>query len=370
MDFSRKAYNSRILFDLRSARPVQCSVITRQRKVGVLKSIYPMIIKTSKGLYCPAGNFYIDPSRAVDYAVITHAHSDHARRGSKNYFTVDSGIALLKERIGKNINVLGYEYGEKFKLNEVVLSFHSAGHILGSSQVRIEFQNEVWVVSGDYKRDPDPTCAPFEVVKCDTFITEATFGTPGFVWPKDTDVGKEIFDWWEANAAHGVNSVLYAYSLGKAQRVLGELAPHAKKPIYCHPATSKINACYREYGVNLAPTLCLGEVTSERPLQGELFLVPQSFLKSEQARLLGEKFATAFASGWTAQRNYGIDKGFVMSDHADWNDLLQTIQETGARRVYVQHRNGKLVRYLKNLGLQAYSEDELIPKNPEQLCFF
>lgn len=329
-----------------------------------------MIIKTPQGLYCPAGNFYIDPSRAVDFAVITHAHSDHARRGSKNYFTADSGVSLLKERIGKNINVTGYAYGEKFNLNGVEISFHSAGHILGSAQVRVEFSGDVWVISGDYKREPDPTCEPFEIVKCNTFVTEATFGTPGFVWPKDTDVGREIYEWWEENSSRGVNSVLFAYSLGKAQRVLGLLEKFAKKPVYCHPSTSKINLCYRDFGIKMAPTLCLSEVENNSSLCGELFLVPQSFLNSEQAALLGESFETAFASGWTAQRTHGLDKGFVLSDHADWNDLLQTINDTDAKRVYVQHRNGKLIRHLRSQGLWAFSDDDLIPKNPDQLALF
>lgn len=329
-----------------------------------------MIIKTPAGLYCPAGQFYIDPSRAVENAVITHAHSDHARRGSKNYFTALLGVSLLKSRLGKSINVIGHPFGQRFYINGVALSFHSAGHILGSAQVRIEYNSEVWVASGDYKRDPDPTCEPFEVVTCDTFITEATFGTPGFVWPKDIDVGREIYDWWHANSQRGFNSVLFAYSLGKAQRVLGLLHPFTKKPVYCHPSTSAMNSCYRDHGIPMAPTLCLSDVTNDGALKGELFLVPQTFLKGDQAHLLGENFETAFASGWTAQRNWNIDKGFILSDHADWNDLLMTIHQTQAKRIYVQHRNGALIRHLRSLGLVAFSDDELVPQNPDQLALF
>lgn len=329
-----------------------------------------MLIKTAKGLYCQAGNFFIDPTGAVDVAVITHAHSDHARRGAKIYYCVTSGVSLLKTRLGKSINVISFNYGEKFYLNGIELSFHPAGHILGSCQVRLENAGEVWVTSGDYKRDFDPTCEPFEVVPCDVFVTEATFGTPSYIWKKNVDLGKEIFDWWSDNAARGVNSVLFAYSLGKAQRVLGVLAPYAQKPVYCHAAATALTDCYRTQGIKLAETRCLSEVESSRVLRGELFLVPQSFLKTDQAELLGHGYQTAFASGWTARSTYGIDKGFVMSDHADWNDLVRTVTETGAKRVYVQHRNGALVRHLKSLGLFAYSDDELIKKVPDQMAFF
>ncbi len=329
-----------------------------------------MLVRTPRGLFCPAGNFHIDPSGAVENAVITHAHSDHARRGSKKYFCVDSGIDLLRTRIGKHIDVRGIPYREKFRLNGVDISFHSAGHILGSAQVRLEFMNEVWVVSGDYKREPDPTCAPFETVTCDVFVTEATFGTPGFVWNKGADLGREIFDWWQGNAKRGVNSVLFAYSLGKAQRVLGVLEPFAEKPVYCHPAATPLNECYRAQGIRMAPTVCLSRVESDRVFRGELLLVPQSFLKSEGASILGGRYETAFASGWMAQGSRGFDRGFLMSDHADWNDLLRTINESEAKRVYVQHRNGALVRHLRTLGLQAFPEDELVPTNPAQLSLF
>jgi putative mRNA 3-end processing factor len=330
-----------------------------------------MLIMTKKGLYCPAGQFYIDPSGAVDHAVITHAHSDHARRGSKNYYCVDSGVSLLKARLGKHIPVTSFEYGKKFKLNGVSISFHPAGHILGSSQVRLDMGDEVWVASGDYKREKDPTCEPFEVVPCDVFVTEATFGTPGFTWNAQADLGQEILNWWNDNASRGYNSVVFAYSLGKTQRILGELFPLTSKPIYCHSAATAINDCYRAHGVPLAPTRCLSKVESDRVLTGELFIVPQSFLKTTEAELLGKNFLTAFASGWMAQRNMSYDHGFLMSDHADWNDLVRTIVETGAKRVFVQHRgHGALVKHLKTLGISAFPDSELFPENPDQLSLF
>lgn len=334
-----------------------------------------MLIHTKKGLYCEAGDFYIDPMGACDRAVVTHAHSDHARRGAKQYYTAASGLELLRVRLGKKIVAEGIPYGQPFWIGGVKLSFHPAGHILGSAQVRLEYRGEVWVASGDYKREPDPTAEPFEVVACDVFVTEATFGTPGFAWPKDRDLGREIFDWWQENANRGANSVLFAYSLGKAQRVLGVLEPYTTKAVHCHAASQELTACYREQGVRLAPTICIDDVPSGKILEGALVLVPQAFLSGERAAVLGDDFETAFASGWMMNggnrygRESGFDRGFVMSDHADWNDLVRTILETGAKRVYVQHRgNGALVKHLRKLGLQAFPESDLERVAGEQMA--
>lgn len=336
-----------------------------------------MLIQSRKGLYCPLGDFYIDPSGSVDRAVITHAHADHARRGSRHYYSARSGVSLLKARLGQRISVSGHEYGQAFDLNGVQVSFHPAGHILGSAQIRMEARGEVWVVSGDYKRSADPTCETFEPVACDVFVTEATFGTPGFVWPKDQDLGQEIFEWWQANAVRGVNSVLFAYSLGKTQRILGELRRLAPRPVICHHAAAALNECYRAEGVQLAPTRCLSTVADDELLRGELLLVPRSYLSSDRARSLGDRVETAFASGWMANGakthriSSGVDRGFVISDHADWNDLLRTISESRARRIYVQHRgNGALVRHLRSLGLMAFADSALVPANPDQMTLF
>jgi putative mRNA 3-end processing factor len=330
-----------------------------------------MLTLTSKGLYCRAGNFYIDPKGAVENAVVTHAHSDHARRGSQHYYCTVSGESLLRARIGKKISATAVMYGVQWQMGRVLVSFHPAGHILGSAQVRMEYEGEVWVASGDYKRDADPTCEPFEVVPCDTFVTEATFGAPSYVWDKAADLGSQIFEWWSSNAELGVNSVLFAYSLGKAQRVLGLLRPYTEKTVYCHPAATPLNECYRSQGISLARTRCLSQVDEHQILRGELFLVPQAFLRSDQAQILGPNYRTAFASGWMARSHYGFDQGFLLSDHADWNDLVQTVRETRAKRVYVQHRGqGTLVRYLRGLGLKAYPESALISPNENQLELF
>ncbi len=330
-----------------------------------------MLVLTPKGLFCPAGNFYIDPSGKVENAVITHAHSDHARRGSAQYFSTISGETLLRTRLGKNISVSSFAFSTQFKLGEVEISFHPAGHILGSAQIRLEHQGEVWVASGDYKRDPDPTCEAFEVVTCDVFITEATFGTPAYAWKKDANLGAEIFQWWSENSVKKQNSVLFAYSLGKAQRVLGLLEPYAKKPVICHAASAPLTECYRQQGIKLAETLCLSQVPDQTIMNTELFLVPQAFLKSEQSHLLGENFQTAFASGWMAKDFGSFDRGFLLSDHADWNDLVNTVLQTKAKKVFVQHRgNGALVKHLRKLGIKAFPDSALVQKSPQQMALF
>jgi putative mRNA 3-end processing factor len=330
----------------------------------------PLVTWTSKGLYCSLGQFYIDPHRAVDTAIITHAHSDHARRGHKKYICEESGVELLKTRIGKNIAVETYSYREVFRIGDVKVSLHSAGHILGSAQVRIEGKGEVWVASGDYKRDRDPSCDPFENVTCDTFITEATFGTPKFVWEKNLEHGRHIYEWWLSNEKRGLNSILFGYSLGKAQRILAELYPFAHKPVLIHSTIDELTECYRRQKRNLAPTQLL--MNNDQKLQGELILAPPSILSETWVHLLGE-YRTAFASGWMQGNGRSrYDKGFVMSDHADWNDLNQTIRETRARKVYVQHRDGALVRHLRRDGLEAYPiedlhEEHFMPKAGENL---
>lgn len=328
-----------------------------------------MLIKTAKGLYCPAGNFYIDPCAKVEHAVITHAHADHARRGNKTYYCASPGVALLRARLGHHIQVQTIDYYQKFNFKDVLVSFYPAGHILGSSQVKVEFCGQVWVVSGDYKRDPDPTCASFEPVPCDVFITEATFGTPAYQWEKSVDFAEEIVNWWQSNSKKGLNSVILAYSLGKAQRILGYLHNKTPEIIICHPSIELINACYREQGVELAATCSTDEFNHENLPSGKLFLLPPSFSKSTYESILG-RYKIAFASGWMARTSYRYDQGFAISDHADWNDLIQTVLQSQAKRVYVQHRSGALIKALKARGLQAFSDNALIPKDENQLAFF
>ncbi len=350
-----------------------CSRSLKSQSVNFYTS--PLISLTEKGLFCEAGGFYIDPHRAVEVAVVTHAHSDHARRGSKLYYSEKSGVGLVKARLGKNINIKGVEYGESFTLGKVKVSLHPAGHILGSAQVRVEYEGEVWVSSGDYKRDSDPSCVPFQTVTCDTFITEATFGTPKYQWSKSIDHGESIASWWNQNADAGRNAILFGYSLGKAQRILAELAVYANRPIIIHPSMVELTECYRKEGINIAPTRSLDEAidecrTRERSLSGELILAPPSIENESFKEFLGE-YETAFASGWMQNGSgYGetrYSKGFVMSDHADWNDLHQTIKESGAKNVFVQHRSGALIRSLRKLGINAHPEEALKKENYARL---
>jgi putative mRNA 3-end processing factor len=323
-----------------------------------------MIIQTDKGMFCASGGFHVDPTRAVEVAVITHAHSDHARRGSRQYLCAEDGVSLLKSRIGQNAQVTGVPYGKKIRLGKVDLSFHPAGHILGSAQARIESDASVWVVSGDYKREHDPTCREFEVVPCDTFITEATFGHPNYEWGETRGVFAEIHAWWMANREQGRNSLLFCYALGKTQRVLAELARFSDIPAYLFGEADLITRCYREQGISMLPTLRLEDVHPRAKLRGELIVAPHSITRSGWLERLGD-VETAFASGWMSggsTASFGArghyDRGFPVSDHADWPALLRTIEETRAKQVLVQHASSlHLVKYLKSRGLVAASFD-------------
>lgn len=315
-----------------------------------------LIRPNSRGLFCESGDFHIDPWRPVEKALITHAHGDHARTGSQTYYCAKPCLPLLRQRLGEQ-NFIPYAYGEKFQLGKAVVSFHPAGHILGSSQVRVEANGEVWVFSGDYKRDPDPTCEPFEVVPCDTFITEATFALPIYHWEPGNKVFRDIFEWWEKNRAQNICSVLFCYALGKAQRILSELTTFTDREVFLHGAATGLTKLYREAGVAMLPTKLVGEKEKKESFAGELVLAPPSAGGSTWMRRFGE-VSTAFASGWMqirgARRMRGHDRGFVISDHCDWPSLLRTIEETGAKRVLVTHgQSDNIVRYLREKGVNA-----------------
>ena len=309
-----------------------------------------------EGLYCPPGDFYIDPWRGVDTAVITHAHGDHARWGSKLYHCTASGESLIKIRLG-DVNTQPHPYGEPFEINGVKVSLHGAGHILGSAQVRLEYQGDVWVFTGDYKRAPDPSCEAFEVVPCNTLVTEATFALPVYRWPPGSEVAAQVLAWWQANAQAGRTSVLLCYSLGKAQRILAELKPLTDQTVHLHGAAVKLVQAYREAGIDMLPTQAVSELEKGDKLPGGLVLAPPSVAESAWLRRFTQP-SVAFASGWMSirgirkRRNYS--QGFVMSDHADWDELVQTIKDTGTQRVLCTHgRSQLLVRYLKERGIPA-----------------
>lgn len=329
-----------------------------------------MITLTEKGLYCEVGDFYIDPRRAVERAVVTHAHSDHARRGSKHYFCAAPGKGLLARRVGLNARIDEIPYRKELRFGKVRVSFHPAGHILGSAQVRVEHEGEVWVVSGDYKREPDPTCETFETVKCDTFVTEATFGNPKYEWTTTcADVALEILDWWEQNRKRDRNCVVFAYALGKAQRILAELGRHTDRPVYVFGEAAELTECYRAAGVNMAPTITLETIAPNKKLKGELVVAPHALSRSPwMDRLIMPE--TAFASGWMSTGAFGMhsryDRGFVISDHADWPALIQTISETGARRVLVLHgsEGASLIRHLRKRGVDAEAMAQNLKPKP------
>ncbi|GAB2519823.1 ligase-associated DNA damage response exonuclease [Lysobacter humi (ex Lee et al. 2017)] len=315
-----------------------------------------LVVLRREGLYCPPGDFYIDPWKPVERAVITHGHGDHARPGSVDYYTAAQSLPILRWRLGEQA-YHAYEYGQPFTLGEAQVSFHSAGHVLGSAQVRIEADGQVWVASGDYKRQHDPTCAPFEVVECDTFITEATFGLPIYRWPETSEVAREIVEWRDHCGRRGEAAVLLCYALGKAQRILAELAAWTDRPVYVHGAVDAGVQVYREAGVPMLATRPVAETAKGADFAGELIIAPPSAAGSTwMRRFRGAQ--VGFASGWMRvrgnrrRRNY--DRGFVVSDHADWPDLMRTIRETGARRVIATHGNtDAILRALNEAGIAA-----------------
>jgi putative mRNA 3-end processing factor len=314
-----------------------------------------LIVSRPEGLYCPPGDFYIDPWRPVARAVITHGHADHARSGNASYLCQEDSVPILRKRLG-DINVQGLRYGEAIERDGVKISLHPAGHILGSAQVRIAFGGEVWVSSGDYKLEADGTCAAFEPQRCEAFITESTFGLPIFRWRPQSAVFDDIEAWWRDNASQGRASVLQAYGLGKAQRILHHLDAGIG-PIVCHGAVESVNSIYRDRGVALPQTFALGEALDRKALSQSLVLAPPSAAHSPWVRRFGVH-SDAFASGWMQvrgnRRRRGVDQGFPLSDHADWAGLLQAIDATGAKRIFVTHGGvAPLVRYLAEKGFDA-----------------
>jgi len=318
-----------------------------------------LVVQRPEGLYCPPGDFYIDPWRPVERAVITHAHADHARMGNGHYLAAAPAEGVLRARLG-DIALQTLRYGETIEHHGVRLSLHPAGHVLGSAQVRLEHGGQVWVASGDYKVAPDRTCDPFEPVRCDVFITESTFGLPIYRWSADDQLFAQIDDWWSRNVLAGRASVLACYSFGKAQRILSGVDPTIG-PLIVHGAVRPLNEAYRAAGVPLPDTRMVTEVKDKAELRRALVLCPPSAVASTWLRRFGET-STAFASGWMqlrgARRRGGYDRGFVLSDHADWPGLLGAISATGAQRVIVTHGSVPvMVRYLQEQGLEAEGFD-------------
>jgi len=317
-----------------------------------------LVVRRPEGLYCPPGDFFIDPWRPVERAVITHAHGDHARPGNGHYLASEASRAVLAARLpGIRLDTLAY--GERVVHGGVGLSLHPAGHVLGSAQVRIEHQGIVWVVSGDYKLAPDPTCAPFEPLRCTTFVTESTFGLPVYRWPDPARVVGDIASWWRRNAEANRTSVLYGYAFGKAQRIACELAAADALdigPLACHGAMLALCAAYRAAGVPVPEIQHASELARDT-LRRALVLAPPSAAGTPWLRRFGDA-SDAFASGWMqirgARRRRALDRGFALSDHADWPALNAAIEATGATRVVVTHGQVvPMVRWLAERGFDA-----------------
>lgn len=327
-----------------------------------------LLESTPQGIYCAQGDFFIDPLRGVDRAVLTHAHSDHARPGSRSYLCAQSSLGLLKVRLGGRASLQGLGYGETINCRGVQVSLHPAGHVLGSAQVRVEYAGEIWVVSGDYKREPDSTCAPFELLRCHTFITESTFALPIFQWAPTQKVFAAMNRWWRQNQMASRTSVVHAYSIGKAQRLLASLDASIG-PLLAHPAVMDMLPPYRAEGVSLPPVL-EASVENLRASRGRGLLVTPTLAGPLEWMDALSPYAEAAASGWMLVSKFRQQRrrvrGFVLSDHVDWPSLLDTIDGTGAERVLATHGFVQpLVRWLRSTGRQADPLDATHEQRPD-----
>ncbi len=316
-----------------------------------------LLTSTDRGLYCPPGDFYIDPWESVPLAVITHAHSDHARPGSETYLTTEPGREVLRKRLGDDAVIESLPYGAKKEANGVQLSLHPAGHILGSAQVRIEHRGYVAVVTGDYKTDSaDKTCAPFEPLRCHLLVSECTFGLPIYRWRPQAELMNDIHAWWLASQQQGRTAILQAYSLGKAQRILAAL-DLSIGPVLVHGAVEAMSRAYRAAGMNL-PDVPRADFTSARATRGKaLVLAPPGAHASPWVRKFGP-VSTAIASGWMqlrgTRRRKAVDRGFALSDHADWDGLNATIAASGAEEIWLTHGStGPMSRWLSERGMNV-----------------
>lgn len=326
-----------------------------------------------KGIYCVPGDFYIDPWKPVEKALITHGHADHARWGMKSYLCHHFTVPILHSRIGKDIHVEGIGYNETRNINGVKVSFHPAGHIIGSAQIRLEYKGKIVVVSGDYKVQDDGISTPFEPIKCHEFVTESTFGLPIYNWDSIAQQNKAMQNWVIHNQSQGKTSVFVGYSLGKAQRIMKALNKIA--PIYTHYSITKLNEAYKQVGVQLPEYTSLDFRESVAHVDQSVVIVPPALVESNVLKKI-PNMVYAICSGWMqirgARRWRSADAGFAISDHADWNGLVTAIKETQAVKVYVTHgQTGVFTRYLTELGIEAVElhtafgneEDEEIPQS-------
>lgn len=329
-----------------------------------------LLTLTDRGLYCAAGDFHVDPWRPVARAVVTHAHGDHLTRGCRRYLVAEAGRHVTAARLDSGARLQTLPYGENLRVGDVTVSFHPAGHIRGSAQVRVADAGGTWVVTGDFKTDPDPTCAPFELVPCDVLVPESTFALPVYRWPDTEAVAAEMRAWWADNAAQGRPSIVFAYSLGKAQRVLAAVAPDPPGPLFAHGAVVRMTDAYRASGADLPPlTHALRFDRADPDHRRGLVVAPPGMRSSPWMRRFPGA-ATAFASGWMRlrgpRRRRAVDRGFVLSDHADWTGLTRTVLDSGAARVLPTHGyTGVLARWATDQGLAATPLQTAFTAGPE-----
>jgi putative mRNA 3-end processing factor len=328
---------------------------------------------TGKSIFCAQANVHIDPWIPVNRAIITHAHSDHARFGSEKYLAHKDSESILRLRLGEDISLQTVEYGELFTINGVNFSLHPAGHIIGSAQVRVEYKDEVWVASGDYKLENDHFSVPFEPVKCNVFITESTFGLPIYKWQPQQKIFDEIDAWHAKNITEGKVSILMGYSLGKMQRILKNITIGSDK-IYAHGAIYILNERLRAAGFNLPSLTLVTKETDKKLFRGALVLAPPSVDSSSWIKKFAP-YSLGYCSGWMAVRGAknrrAVDQGFILSDHADWNDLNTAVKNTGAEKVFVTHGfTSVFSRWLNENNIDAaevqtmYGEDEANDSTP------
>ena len=318
-----------------------------------------------RGIYCSHADVYLDAWKPVNKVIVSHAHADHSKYGHKFYLAHHNSVPIMKHRLG-NINVEGKNWGEKFTINGVQFSLHPAGHVIGSSQIRVEYKGEVWVYSGDYKRENDNISTPFELIKCNTFITECTFGLPAFKWKNQSIVFNDINKFWNECKSNQQTAVIFAYSLGKAQRLIANLDKNIGK-IYTHGAVENINEVIRNYKT-LPVTHRITKTTKKEDLIGNLVIAPPSTNGSTWLKKM-VPYVTSSTSGWMtfrgARRRRAIDRGFVLSDHCDWSDLINTIEQTGAENIVCTHGYKEIFsKYLNEKGYNAFVENTPFEENP------
>ena len=334
----------------------------------------PLLEFTDKGIYCDKGKFFIDPWKPVDDAVITHAHADHAYFGNKRYLAHHFSREVLLYRLG-DIQLQTVAYGEIVIRNGVQISLHPAGHVIGSSQVRVEYKGEVWVVSGDYKVEDDGVSTPFEPVKCHSFISECTFGMPVYKWKPQVEIFNDINNWWRSNLEHNLATVIVGYSLGKAQRIIQNLDLSNGK-VYTHGVIENTNEALRRNGIVLNPTERITQDTNKEEARRGIIIAPPSSVGSPWMRKF-QPYSFGYCSGWMAirgaKRRRAADRGFVLSDHADWDGLISAIDATGCESVYLTHGyTATFTRYLNEAGFDAhevhtlYGDDEGLTSVPQE----